>query len=153
MALDSLIPQITSMAQVTPTATTDIATQPMGADLGVATTMPLTTTAAPLTTAADVAQQGLGSLGTNLPATTSAIPGGMDPTKSTEYTLSSWYAPYFTDYLAKQKALSELEYKPYEGQLTAGPSDLQTQAFQGIANLTAPERATMTSSEIGRAHV
>ena len=45
------------------------------------------------TTAADVAKTGLSSLGTNLPATTSPVPGGMDPTKSTEYTLSSWYAP------------------------------------------------------------
>ena len=119
-------------------------------DLTASPTLMATPTAAPVTTAANVAQQGLGSLGTNLPATTSPVPGGMDPTKSTEYTLSSWYAPYFTDYLAKQKALSELAYKPYEGELTAGPSSLQEQAFQGIANLTAPERATMTSADVGR---
>lgn len=134
--------------------TADLATQPVGANLGVATDMPIATMAspmsAPITTAADVSKQGLGSLGTTLPATTSAIPSGMDPTKSSEYTLSSWYAPYFTDYLAKQKALSELEFSPYTKELTAGPSDLQSQAFQGIANLTAPERATMGTADVER---
>ena len=121
------------------------------ADLTTATpTTVATPMAAPITTAADVSKQGLGALGTNLPATTSAIPGGMDPTKSTEYTLSSWYAPYFTDYLAKQKALSELEYSPYTKDLTAGPSQLQTQAFKGIANLTAPERATMSAADVNK---
>lgn len=109
-----------------------------------------TPTAAPITTAADVAKQGLGALGTNLPTMTSPVPGGMDPTKSTEYTLSSWYGPYFTDYLAKQKALSELEFDPYEKKLTAGPSALQSQAFQGIANLTAPERATMSTADVSK---
>lgn len=110
----------------------------------------LTTMNAPITTAADVAKTGLSSLGTTLQPATSSIPGGMDPTKSTEYGLSSWYAPYFTDYLAKQKALSELEYSPYTKELTAGPSDLQSKAFEGIANLTAPERATMTSADVNR---
>lgn len=134
--------------------TADLATQPVGADLGVATAMPIATmaspAAAPITTSADVAQQGLGSLGTTLQPATSSMPGGMDPTKFTEYTLSSWYAPYFTDYLAKQKALSELEFSPYTKELTAGPSALQSQAFQGIANLTAPERATMGTADVER---
>lgn len=128
--------------------TTDLTAQPMG----IQTAMPMAATAAPMaapiTTASDVAQQGLGSLGTTLRPASSAIPSGMDPTKSTEYTLSSWYAPYFTDYLAKQKALSELEFKPYESQLTAGPSQLQSQAFQGIANLTAPERSRISSADL-----
>jgi hypothetical protein len=133
--------------------TTNLATQPMGANLGVATAMPLATAspmAAPIKTAADVSKQGLGSLGTGLQPATSNLPSGMDPTKSTEYTLSSWYAPYYTDYLSKQKALSELEFDPYDKQLVAGPSSLQSQAFQGIANLTAPERATMTSTDVGK---
>lgn len=162
--------------------TTNLATQPVGADLGVSRIMPLSNATfdpnnnkfnmtgmsfaneqpisgmsasaspmtAPIKTAADVSQQGLGSLGTTLQPATSNLPANMDPTKSTEYTLSSWYAPYYTDYLAKQKALSELEFDPYDKQLVSGPSSLQSQAFQGIANLTAPERATMTSADVGR---
>jgi len=162
--------------------TTNLATQPVGANLGISNTMPLSNATfdpnnnkfnmtgmsfaneqpisgmsasaspmtAPITTAADVSRQGLASLGTSLQPATSNLPANMDPTKSTEYTLSSWYAPYYTDYLAKQKALSELEFKPYENELVSGPSDLQSQAFQGIANLTAPERATMTSADVGR---
>ena len=67
------------------------------------------------------------------------------PTTATENTLSSWYAPYMTDYLDRAKALSGMGFTPYTGQLTAGTSDLQNKAFQGIGNLTVPE--------IGRAHV
>lgn len=120
------------------------------ADLTTATPATVATPmAAPINTAADVAKQGLGSLGTTLPTAT-AMPSGMDPTKSSEYTLSSWYAPYFTDYLGKQKALSELEYSPYKADLVADPSALQSQAFKGIANLTAPERATMSSADVNK---
>lgn len=98
-------------------------------------------------TSADVASSGLGALPTSTqttgtigvaPTSSSLTSGGMQPTSATEYTLSSWFAPFATDYLAKQKALSELQFKPFEGQLTAGPSELQSQAFEGIGNLTAP---------------
>ena len=60
------------------------------------------------------------------------------PTSATEYGPSSWYGPYITDYLNKQQALSGMAFTPYSGQLTAGPSNLQTQAFQGLGNLTVP---------------
>ena len=60
------------------------------------------------------------------------------PTSATEYGPSSWYGPYITDYLNKQQALSGMGFTPYSGQLTAGPSNLQTQAFQGLGNLTVP---------------
>ena len=56
----------------------------------------------------------------------------------TEESLSSWAAPYVTDILAKGKALANQPYQAYTGPLTAGPSDLQTKAFQGIAGLTVP---------------
>jgi len=56
----------------------------------------------------------------------------------TEETLSSWAAPYVTDILAKGKALANQPYQAYTGPLTAGQSDLQTKAFQGIAGLTVP---------------
>lgn len=67
-----------------------------------------------------------------------------------ESTLSTWAGPYITDMLGKSQAQAELPYKAYTpetaatyqpiGQaLTAGPSALQTQAFQGLGALTVPE--------------
>jgi len=52
--------------------------------------------------------------------------------------LSSWAAPYVTNMLGKGQALSNMPYTAYMGPLTAGQSALQTQAFQGLANLTVP---------------
>ena len=68
------------------------------------------------------------------------LTGGMSetPTSATEGTLSSWYAPYATNLLDKQQALSGMAFTPYSGQLTAGPSTLQNQYFQGVGNLTMP---------------
>jgi hypothetical protein len=68
------------------------------------------------------------------------ITGGVaaEPTSATEGTLSSWYAPYATNLLDRQQALSGMGFTPYAGQLTAGPSDLQSQYFQGVGSLTMP---------------
>lgn len=52
--------------------------------------------------------------------------------------LSPWSAPYITDYLGKAKALAGTPYEAYKGPLTAGTSDLQNKAFQGIGSLTVP---------------
>ena len=60
------------------------------------------------------------------------------PTSSSENTLSSWYAPYMTDYLDRAKALSGMAFTPYSGPLTAGPSDLQKKYFSGVGSLTIP---------------
>jgi hypothetical protein len=57
---------------------------------------------------------------------------------STESALSTWAGPYVTDMLGKGQALSETPYQAYMGPLTAGSSDLQNQAFQGIAGLAMP---------------
>jgi hypothetical protein len=45
--------------------------------------------------------------------------------------------------LGKGAALANMPYTPYEGQLTAGPSALQTQAFQGLGALQMPSNASM----------
>ncbi len=58
--------------------------------------------------------------------------------------LSPYAGPYVTDMLGKGMALSELPYQQYGGPLTAGQSDLQTQAFQGLANLAMPTTAQTT---------
>jgi len=52
--------------------------------------------------------------------------------------LADWSAPYITDYLGKAKALAGTDYQTYKGPLTAGTSDLQNKAFQGIGSLTVP---------------
>jgi len=52
--------------------------------------------------------------------------------------LSPWAGGYVTDMLGKGMALAEMPYQQYGGPLTAGASDLQNQAFQGLANLTVP---------------
>ena len=56
----------------------------------------------------------------------------------TESSLSNYVGPYVTDMLGKGVALAEMPYEAYTGPLTAGESDLQTDAFTGLANLTVP---------------
>tara|TARA_B100000795_G_scaffold255941_1_gene227989 strand:+ start:499 stop:1359 length:861 start_codon:yes stop_codon:yes gene_type:complete len=55
-----------------------------------------------------------------------------------ESSLSNWAGPYVTSMLGKGAALSNENYQGYSGPLTASQSDLQNQAFQGIAGLTVP---------------
>jgi hypothetical protein len=55
-----------------------------------------------------------------------------------ESNLSNWAGDYVTDMLGQGKALGEQGYNAYMGPLTAGESDLQTQAFEGMASLTLP---------------
>jgi hypothetical protein len=57
----------------------------------------------------------------------------------TESSLSSWAGPYVTTMLGKGAALANQPYQAYTGQLTAGSSDLQNQAFQGVAGLAVPQ--------------
>lgn len=71
---------------------------------------------------------------------TTGITGTSSVGKATgkESALSNWVGPYVTNMLGKGQALSELPYEAYTGPLTAGASAPQTQAFQGVANLTVP---------------
>ena len=81
-------------------------------------------------------------------ATATATPTIPDPLAgaqlSTESALSNWAGPYVTDMLGKGQALSETPYQAYMGPLTAGASNLQNQAFQGIAGLTMPSMGGYT---------
>lgn len=63
---------------------------------------------------------------------------GVGQQTGTESSLSNWAGPYVTDMLAKGQALANQDYQTYGGPLTAGESDLQKTAFQGIAGLTIP---------------
>ena len=56
--------------------------------------------------------------------------------------LSPYAGPYVTDMLAKGRALAEEPYNAYGGELVAGASPLQAQAFQGLAGLAVPQATT-----------
>jgi len=58
-----------------------------------------------------------------------------------ESSLSSWVGPYVSQMLGRGAALSNMPYTAYEGPLTAGPSALQTQAYQGLGALQVPTTA------------
>jgi hypothetical protein len=51
---------------------------------------------------------------------------------------SAFTQPYVSDVLGKGQAILNNPAPQYTGQLTAGTSDLQNQAFQGLSNLTLP---------------
>jgi len=55
-----------------------------------------------------------------------------------ESALSNYVGPYVTEMLGRGQALASEPYQSYTGPLTAGASNLQTQAFQGLAGLTIP---------------
>jgi hypothetical protein len=75
----------------------------------------------------------LSSSGLNATPTSAKITGPSDYTK-----------PMVTDVLGKGQAMVDTPAPAYTGQLTAGTSDLQNQAWQGLSNLTLPE--TMTTA-------
>jgi len=62
------------------------------------------------------------------------LPAGSTNTQG----LAPWAGDYITDYLGKAKALANTKYEKFPGAVSAGPSALQNQAFQGIGSLTVP---------------
>lgn len=62
----------------------------------------------------------------------------------TESSLSNWAGPYVTEMLGRGQALASQPYQTYTGPLTAGPSALQEQAWQGISGLQIPTGQQMT---------
>ena len=66
--------------------------------------------------------------------------------------LSQFAGHYVSDMLGKGAALSELPYQAYQGPLTAAESQLQNQAFTGLANLAVPQ-ASMAGSFTGSSYV
>ena len=80
-------------------------------------------------------------------ATTTGTAGSALPASGGTSTqgLADWAAPYVTNYLGKSQALSEMPYQAYQGPLTAGSSELQSQAYQGIGGLTVPNQGQYTA--------
>lgn len=75
-------------------------------------------------------------------ATTPATPE--TPGSTNTAGLAPWAAPYITGYLGQAQALGQMPYQTYQGPLTAGTSQLQGQAFQGIGGLTVPNQGQYT---------
>lgn len=73
----------------------------------------------------------------------------MQPSSTSVGTLSEWAGPYITDMLGKAQALANVPFQPYTGALAAGPSELQTKAFQGIGSLTVPQNITQAGQTLG----
>jgi hypothetical protein len=63
-------------------------------------------------------------------------PVGSPTTQSGE--LAPWAADYTTSILSKGEALADQPYQGYSGPLTAGQSELQTKAFQGLSGINVP---------------
>jgi hypothetical protein len=77
-------------------------------------------------------------------ATGDLVPGATSPTatpaasvpsygSSTSSSLSPWAGDYVTNMLGQGQAAAAAPYQAYTGQLTAGPSNLQQQAFTGAS--------------------
>jgi len=67
--------------------------------------------------------------------TVPAASPGITPDKSTSSTLSPWVGDYVTTALGEGAAAAAQPYQAYTGPLTAGPSNLQQQAFAGSSEI------------------
>ncbi len=86
---------------------------------------------------------GIATTNTASTVTQDTLGGGTDIVGNVtgkESNLSNWAGDYVTDMLGQGKALGEQGYNAYMGPLTAGESDLQTQAFEGIGGFTLPDQ-------------
>jgi hypothetical protein len=70
------------------------------------------------------------------------------PESSNQQTISPYAQPYVADLLGKAQAFTGAPMPAYEGQLTAGYSPLQEQAYAGLANLTLPSSLETAGSEL-----
>jgi len=73
------------------------------------------------------------------------LPAGSTNTQG----LADWASPYITGYLSQAQALSQSPYQTYQGPLTAGQSNLQTTAFQGLGSLTVPSSISGAATTAG----
>jgi len=64
------------------------------------------------------------------------------PDTSNQQSVSTYAQPYVSDLLSKTQALTANPDTAYTGQLTSGPSTLQTEAWKGLSGLTLPEGLT-----------
>ena len=78
--------------------------------------------------------------------TGSAVNAGVTGSESN---LSNWAGDYVTNMLGKGQALSEMPFEQYGGPLTAGPSALQTQAFDTAGTMQVPSAIGQAATTAG----
>lgn len=66
-----------------------------------------------------------------------------------EQTLAGWAAPYISNMLGQTQALAQTPYRTYGGPLTAGPSSLQQQYFQGLGSMGFPSQLGKSVTQPG----
>jgi len=69
--------------------------------------------------------------------TTTTPPSDEDPVGQSQ-ALADYAGEYVTGMLGKGQAVADMPYQAYTGPLSAGASDVQQQAFTGLANLSLP---------------
>jgi hypothetical protein len=72
-----------------------------------------------------------------------------NPGSTTGQTIAPWAQGYVGDYLGRGQALSQLDYQPYQGDLTAGPGKIQQNLFTGIGNLGLPANYGQSWTSMG----
>jgi hypothetical protein len=70
------------------------------------------------------------------------------PESSQQQTISTYAQPYVQDLLGKAQAFTGQPMPQYEGQLTAGYSPLQQQAWAGLSGLTLPQSLQTAGTEL-----
>jgi hypothetical protein len=75
------------------------------------------------------------SVTSNTATGNTATAAGIAPDTSKTSTLSPWVGDYVTNALGQGAALANQPFQAYTGPLTAGPSNLQNQAFAGTSEL------------------
>ena len=75
--------------------------------------------------------------------------GSPNAGSANEGNVSSWAGPYVTGMLAQGQALANMPYQTYQGPLTAGPSSLQQNLFQGLGSINLPQNYGQSFSSAG----
>jgi hypothetical protein len=68
---------------------------------------------------------------------------------TSESTISNYAGPYVTNMLGQAQAIANSPYQTYQGPMTAGESNLQSQVFQGLGSLNFPQNLGQSFSSSG----
>ena len=83
-------------------------------------------------------------------STLNSTSASQTPTSVAQNTVSPYAQGYVGNMLSQGQALANAPMPTYNGQLTAGTSNLQNQAWNGLANLTLPSDLTNAGQELGQ---
>ena len=87
--------------------------------------------------------------GASVTSGSSTLPSPTTGGGTNSSTLSEWAGPYVTNMLGQAQASAAEPYQTYQGPLTAGPTALQNQTFQGIGSLAVPSSIGQAANTAG----